>query len=414
MAAAPPTQRDEDIVAYASFVGLRNDIDPERLSLEELAQADNVDIDKSGRVSRRVGRTKLSAVATHSLWSDKNLLGFCVQGSQLMQVNPLTYALTPVRTDLTAGLRVSYAGVNGVAYLSNGAQTGVVQNGLARSWGLPVPPLPFATLGTGNMPAGTYQYVTTYVRVDGQESGARRAAKIDVGANGALVFTLVPSVDPGVVSQNVYLTTPNGSMLYQALTVPNATTSATYANDTSELNYELKTQYLSAPPVGHLAAYYRGRMYMAVDDVIFPSQPYAYELFDLREFIPMPGRVTLMAGMEDKELYERGHNSGFFLGTDATCGILVGSDPSTFQYVPKTDYGAVMGAVDFVDGSLYGDNSVGARMLPMWLSTQGVCVGMPQLEIRNLTRSRYGFPVGAAGAALFMPGPNRFIAVSNF
>jgi hypothetical protein len=81
--------------------------------------------------------------------------------------------------------------------------------------------------------------------------------------------------------------------------------------------------------------------------------------------------------------------------------------------VPKTPYGAIEGALDFVDGSLFGDDSAGAKQLPVWLTTQGLCVGLPDMTIRNITRSKYVFAAAGQGAALFMPGPNRFIASAN-
>jgi hypothetical protein len=49
----------------------------------------------------------------------------------------------------------------------------------------------------------------------------------------------------------------------------------------------------------------------------------------------------------------------------------------------------------------------------MWLSTQGICVGQPDLSIRNLTRSKFTLSASGSGAAVFMPGPNRFLASHN-
>lgn len=418
--AASPQQRDPDVVAYEAFAGVRNDVAAERLGPSDLYIGQNVDLDNSGRVARRGGRTRLSATATHSLWADGGVLGLCVQGTDLKKL-ALDYALTVVRSGLTAGLPMSYSKVNDSVYFTNGRENGVLENGVARSWGLPVPVLPAVTVGAGLLPAGVYQYVTTYVRNDGQESGAGLAGLVTVPANGALLFTLTPSsnsqiVDSTLAYRNIYISPPNGDVLYHALQVAASATAATYANNALELTYELKTQFLSPPPAGHLAGYYSGRMYVAVDDALYPSEPFAYELFDLRNYIPMNGRCTLIAPMEDKERIPGGGgmNSGFFLGTDRNCGILVGNSPEAFQYVPKTDYGAIEGALDYVDGTLFGDGSTGARRLPMWLTTQGICIGMPDMEIRNTTRNRYSFTAAGRGAAVFQPNPNRFIAVSNF
>ena len=155
-------------------------------------------------------------------------------------------------------------------------------------------------------------------------------------------------------------------------------------------------------------------MYVAVGDVLYPSSSFGYELFDLREYIPLDGRITLLAPLTDKEMIiDRGLGSGLFIGTDRSCGVLAGTSPENFQYVPKSDYGAIPGALAYVDGALFGDDSLGARQLPMWLTTQGICIGMPEMAIRNLTRSHYTIPAAGLGAALFMPGPNRFLATAN-
>jgi hypothetical protein len=104
---------------------------------------------------------------------------------------------------------------------------------------------------------------------------------------------------------------------------------------------------------------------------------------------------------------------GVFVGTDRSCGALVGKGPFDFEYVQKLNYGAIEGASALVDGSLYGDHAQGARMLPMWLTTRGICVGLSDMEIRNITRTRYRIAASGKGAAIFMHGPNKLILTSN-
>lgn len=430
MADSAASPRDPDVVSYGSFAGVRNDVSSERFGPADLDACDNVDIDNTGKLQRRAGYTKRNAVATHSLWSDGEALGFCVQGTTLKKI-ALDYALTTVRSGLTADFRMAYAKINGNVYFSNARETGVYTPSGARSWGLPVPPLPAVSVGYGGLKAGEYQFVLTYVRTDGQESGAGVAGRVTIPGStpttehadleplnlgaGAIIFTLPVPTDTDIAYKNIYISPPNGDKLYLAMTVAAAATTATYAGTTQEFSYDLKTQFLQAPPAGHLVGYYSGRAYVAVDDTLFYSEPYAYELFDLRNYISMNGRITLIAPLEDKESLEApGLNSGLFLGTDRNCGVLVGNSPETFQYVPKVDYGAIEGALDYVDGSLFSDGAFGARRLPMWLSTQGVCIGVPGMEIRNLTRNRFSFTAAGRGAAVFQPNPNRFVAISNF
>lgn len=420
-----PTRRgDADVIAFSAFNGLRNDVpserfnghdtDPAKRTAADLAAAVNVDIDKSGAVARRAGYSRVVTGASHSLWaSPTENLCLVVQGNALCRLRT-DYGTTVLRT-LTGTDRVSYYAVNDRVYFSNGVDTGVVSEGAARSWGLAVPPLPGVAVTVGSLPAGRYQFAMTFVRTDGQESGAPLAGLIEVPAGAGLAFSLPVSSDPGVKTKRLYLSAPDGETLYQASEVANATTSATYAGDTFELVIPLETQFLGPPPAGQLVAYYRGRMWVAAGDTLYPSEPYAYELFNYRNYLQFDSRITLLAPMEDKESVDSpASRSGFFVGTDSSCGVVVGSSPEDFSYVAKTTYGAVLGALDYVDGSLFSDHGTGARALPLWLTTQGVCVGRPDMQIENLTRARYSFACAGQGAALFMPGPNRFIATANF
>lgn len=406
-------QRDEDVVVYSAFGGLRNDVSPERFGVGDLVVATNCDLDKTGRISRRAGYTSVAAGDRHSLWAsqDQELCLF-VEGNALKRL-AVDYSATALRTLVGVGERMSYAEVNGLVYFSNGIDTGVVQNGAVRSWGLLIPALPGVAVGTGNLPAGQYQFTITHQRADGQESGAPLAGVVDVPENGALTFQIPVSYDANVAGSVIYISAPNGDDMYLAGEVANSVTNWRYAGNTQEFSDPVDSQFMMPAPAGQVVAYYRGRMFVAVGDVIYPSQEYAYERFDMREYIPMDGRVTLLAPMEDKESAGGVSHSGFFVGTDKSCGVIIGAGPADFQYVPKTGYGAILGALDFVDGSVFGDNSLGARQLPMWLTTQGICVGKPDMMIQNITRTKYSFTAAGQGAAIFMAGPNRFIVSSN-
>jgi hypothetical protein len=407
-------QRDQDVVTYEAFTGLRNEVTPERFTPADLSHADNVDLDKTGRLSRRKGYASVLAGSMHSLWADdQQEICLFAQGNQLNQLST-TYSVVPVATLQGVGNPVSYQRVSDRVYYNNGVDTGILENGAVRSWGMAPPSIPGAVATVGAMPAGTYQYSLTYLRGDGQESGAALAGVVTVPDVSGLAFVLPASADPGVVTKALYLSTPDGEVLYLAALIPAATTQYTYTGDTLELNLPLATQFMGSAPAGQLIAHYRGWMFVAVGDTLYASQPYAYELFDLREYLQLDGQITLLAPMVDKEMLDgAGRSSGFFIGTDRSCGVLVGNDPKDFQYVPKTAYGAIAGALDYVDGSLFGDDTSGGRDLPMWLSTQGVCIGMPDMQVKNLTRSKFGFTATGQGAALFQPGPNRFIATYN-
>lgn len=406
--------RDQDVVTFAQFGGLRNDVSPERFDLGDLAAADNIDIDKSGALARRAGFTLRRAGAPHSLWADETeTICMFVEGGSLKQLASDLTTASVLASLSDAVSPVSYARVNDRVYFGNGRDKGIFEAGAVRAWGMPVAPLPAASAAVGQMPAGDYQFAMTWLRIDGQESGCGIAGRITLPAGGGIMFT-VPAAPLGDIAAAIlYVSPANSDTLLQAQTVGPGE-NVVWQTDPAALSLPLATRHMGPPPAGHLVAHYRGHMFVAIDDTIFISSPYGYELFDLRSYLQLDGRVTLMAPFMDKERnLTSGDASGFFVGTDRSMGVISGTHPDEFQYVPKVDYGAVPGTLQQVDGSLVRDGGSGARKLPMWLSTKGVCVGLPDLLINNLTRSRFSFDVGGQGAAVFLPDPNRFIATAN-
>jgi len=392
-----------DGVKYKAFSGLRNNVESERFTPADLLIADNVDIDKSGRLARRQGFTRRNATAAHSLWASGTQALF-VSGTQLMRLNAdfTTSALSSV-----SGATMSYCQAGERVYFSDAAISGVFESGVTRSWGLAVPAAPGAALVTGSLMAGRYQCAITSVRTDGQESGAGLATEVIVAGNQSIRITLPTLADTSVASRNIYMTTPNGELLYLAATLPRTTlTSDLTASTVAALTFQLATQFLQPAPAGQLVAYYKGYMLVAAGNVLYMSEPFAPELFDLRNYIDLGAPITLLAPLEDK-----GGAGGLFVGTSAGCGILAGSGPDDFQYVAKTGYGAIPGTLAYAEGVSIGDGSLGARPIPLWLSTQGICMGTPGLEIDNLTRGSYNFAASGTGAGLFIPEAERYIAL---
>lgn len=405
-------ERDRDVVTYAQFSGLRNDVDPERFELGDLAVADNLNIDKTGQMSRRGGFTQRVAGSTHSIWADETeTICMYVEGGTLkhMQPNLTGVAVTALQDAVSP---MAYMRVSDRVYFANGQDKGVFENSAVRTWGLPVAPLPGATTAFGQLPAGTYQFAMTWLRSDGQESGCGLAGVIELDAGGGIRFVVPPAPQADIVAAVLYVSPANSDKLLEAVTVEPGTTT-TWQTDPASLSRPLDTQFYGPPPAGHLVAHYRGHTFVAVGDTIFISKQYGYELFNLRRYLQLDGRITLLAPHTDKETSDVGRGSGFFVGTDRSMGVMAGSDPDSFQYTPKLDYGAVPGALRYVDASIVRDGGGGGRKLPMWLSAKGVCLGLPDMLINNLTRARFEFAAGGRGAAVLLPNPNRFIATSN-
>lgn len=406
-------ERDQDTVTYLGFTGLRNNIASERMAITDLVTAVNVDLDNSGRLSRRAGYTSvLAGTRVHSMWADESEdVCLYVAGSALRRLNA-DYTSTLVRSAVS-DLPVAYTRVNDLVYFANEAISGVydITAGAARAWGMDAPASVGITASVGVLSGGVYQVTMTYLAADGRESGAGLAQAIHVNDGSSLILWLPVSTDPQVVAKIVYVTTADGDMLYELATVGAAVTSATYNG--GALSRPLNTQFLSPAPAGQAVAFYRGRMFVACGDALYPSSAFGYELFDLREHLQLDSRITMLAPLMDKENSDVSQNSGFFIGTERSCGVLVGSGPENFQYVPKLSYGAIPGTVAMVDGTLFADGSSTARLIPLWLTQRGICAGLPNMQVQNLTRAKYDFSATGQGAAMFRHEQSRYIVNFN-
>lgn len=113
--------------------GVNVKVDPVRLKYDPqtgvqfLAQAVNVDIDDSGRISRRKGLRSIAAVSNaHSLWSTRDQSrAYVVVGAGLYSLAD-DGNLSIVKVGLTYGAKGYYAQVNDQVYFSNGYEKGII------------------------------------------------------------------------------------------------------------------------------------------------------------------------------------------------------------------------------------------------------------------------------------------------
>lgn len=122
---------------FKGALGINNKIDPVRVKynpetgVQELASAVNVDIDSTGRISRRKGYTLKLALASHSLFSCGNYCLF-VSGDALRVLEP-NYTSNPIR-NVTRGAKVSYVKIKDDTYYANGYQKGIVRDKVSYTW----------------------------------------------------------------------------------------------------------------------------------------------------------------------------------------------------------------------------------------------------------------------------------------
>lgn len=377
---------DKDIFTFVEFDGLRNTVEAESMSFSDLVAATNVDVTDAKRLRRRKGfGAPVVSGPCHSFWSD-GMLALVVADNALKAINP-DYSTTTLRTGLAHGAALEYAAVGNRVFFSSDYDNGVFQDGQVRGWGISIPALPTVAVGTGQLPAGRYQYVTTFVRDDGQESGAPRAGTIDLATPSGLLFSGFGVPPAGIESINLYLSPPDGDALYLATTIPAAATAAIVITQPDAV-HPIPTQFLSPPPVGAHIAYAGGRTWVAVGSRVYYSEPAAPELFDLRKHYQFEARVTMLATLED----------GIYIGTETEVGWVAGADPAKSEYIQKTTYGAIPGTLAVGNVDDYGPTS-GGKVL-YFATLGGLMRGTSGGALENLTRARYRYPAATRGAGI--------------
>jgi len=325
-----------------------------------LRNAVNVDILDSGKVRQRQGHVlKLAATSAHSLWSDDDNAYF-VEGNQLKRLNP-NHTATVIGTVNTGLNHLSFQKINNEIYFSSKTARGKLSNGVLKQWGVEVPTTPPAlTLYTGTLGKGTYFAAVTFVADDGRESGTSVHSSITLDDVGGIAIIALPvPTDSSIHKKRIYLSTPNGELLYLAKEVDAATQ---FVNITTlELRQECRTHHLSPPPFSKALTYANGRAFMvdAIDPtIVWFTEPLSYEHVDKRKnYYRFDAPVTLIAGTSSGSgLYVCAESTYFFanagtLGQDSKVLVLgfgafaesLSIIPTTKEPIWMTERGAVIG-----------------------------------------------------------------------
>jgi hypothetical protein len=387
-------------ITFRAFAGINNLLPAERIrSLPtqdnatcELVDAVNVDIDNSGRISRRSGTEQKVAGAAHSLWSNGDLCMF-VQGNRLMQLQP-DFSTNILAAGLVEDMPVCFVEAAGNIYWSNGQQSGAFVNGRGRPWGMPVPPNPGIESIFGNLTAGDYQIAMTWRRDDGEESGAGMAEKITLGDNGGLRITWTPPADPGITDACLYLTEPNGEQLYRVFVAPAANGNADITS--AQLALPLNTQWLDQPPAGQCLAYHRGRIYIASGAFLYATTALGYGLCDLRDYLAVDDTtIRFLASVEH----------GLFVGTESAVYFLAGDKLEDLALTVAVDAPAVARSAVNAEGVIVtGDANLAGQQVAIFATALGIYVGLEDGGVINMTQAAYRFDATATGAGLFRSG----------
>jgi hypothetical protein len=276
--------------------------DPEK-GVVDLATAYNVDIDSSGRISRRKGLTLIDSWNTHSIFCDGGVCLF-VCGTALYRLNS-DYTRTGIRSGLTLGARMCYVQVGNKVFYANGFEYGYVEG------------------------------VTSYY--------------------------------------------------WEASAYVGPITSRTF----------------SSPPLGITQLeYYKGRIFCSKDDVLWFSEPFAWDWFDMASnYIQFRGNIRFLKaayGSTDRD------SDGIYVGTDYGVEFLEGDAPDKFSREQVSDSTPVYGTCVRAEAAKVAEGGTGKVVF--WTAQNGIWMGKANGQAACVTKGRLKLPSALFGSAVYHDG----------
>lgn len=327
------------------------------LQHDVLRRAVNADVLDSGRMKRRKGSTQaLSASGSHSLWADGTQAYF-ILANQLRKF--MVNGTSSVIGEFLAGVnKVSYHSVNGCIYMTCKTARARMLNGTLSSWGIEVPSSPpTMAASAGILTAGTYFACLTYLLADGRESGASLLSTITLPVDGGITTLSMPNpVDANVTKKRLYLSHSDGDVLYMAAEVGRMDQFVSCG--TEPAGAQLRTAYLSPPPMGKELEYYNGRIFIV--DAADPSIVWFTEALDydhvnlLKNYYQFAAPVSVIAAVGD----------GLYVCSDQTYFISGAGSPDAARRI-ILEFGAIEGSASSLP------NSADA----IWMSVHGPVIG---------------------------------------
>jgi hypothetical protein len=288
---------------------------------------------------------------------------------------------TPIAQDF-GSTPVCYADAAGSTYLSNGYVSYRIFQGALRAWGIETPARQpdAAYANIGILSIGTYLISCTFVDADGEESGCELPTVAVLTALGGIQLTNMPApLSAQALFVRVYMSTVDGSILYRQVDLPAGTTEYTITAATSD-GAVLRTELLNPVPPGTSIAHCKGRMYSALGNVLYYSEPLWYGLCSLNtNFQMFPAPITLLVAVPDG-LFVCADKTYFYAGADSQDPLRV-----------VAPYGAVANSASLIPNSTD----------VMWLSTRGLVRAATDGSLKALTEGAIAMQFAGDGASIY-------------
>ncbi|MBF0339452.1 MAG: hypothetical protein HQL95_00635 [Magnetococcales bacterium] len=361
--------------------------DPARLKPGELVRAVNVDIHNDGMLSQRGGTTRVFSGRCRSVFgSSQGLLFAEEENLYLMNAD---HNAKVMRADLDPSLPLTYAEVAGEVLYSNTVITGSIRQGQSEPWGPPTPDAPMLSMTpSGRIPPGRYRAVVTFFDAAGRESGASESSNVvefKEVRNGLSVRP--PAMSDGVYGVGVYLS--SGTNFFR---VGLSTSCGEVRVDVFNQADHLKSQFFETAPPGHIIRFYRGRVYVATDNLVFYSEPAPnFHHFSDENVFQFDGKVLLMEPVADG-IYVADHDTFFLSGTDP--------EEMTINKVGQAR--VVPGSSVVIDAKHLGVEKIQGPVAAWFTEKDGLIVGLSNMngDLLQLTSGRFAIPDGLEGMGM--------------
>jgi hypothetical protein len=138
----------------------------------------------------------------------------------------------------------------------------------------------------------------------------------------------------------------------------------------------------TGPVTGNHLAVYFGRMLIAVENVLWWSEPYNFGLYDpAASFVQFHTKIRMMKPVD----------GGLYLSTEKKTYFLAGRSPLAWVSRTVCGYPAIDWAVsgNYMDGA---DLGLDPGQYAVWASREGAILGSPDGAVRNLNKRKIIYP----------------------
>lgn len=359
----------------------------------------NVIVADDGKVSRIDGYTKVyDGYEPHSVIG-YGARGFFVDQTELLAVELYSNGTLSEPLTVFAGLQfdapLAHCLIEPDIYVSDGQLAlRISPQNVVSPWSLPMPATPTAALSAGGtLQPGRYQFALSYRAVTGEEGPLSGIKTVDV-AEGQQVTLGFPAGD-AAHRVLVYMTKANGTelLLYESKL---GTSTSALVNQTRALGRPSPTNGLEQMPAGRFAAYFAGRLLVAVYDALVWSEPMHYGLTAFEYNYTLFSEPITGIGVIGE------NTDGFFVGQLSRTYFVRGGNPAEAQPAEVYPAGMVPGTLTHVPGARLPLENPPTVPVPVWLATNGVlCAGLQDGTVLPLNESRFAANVGSEGASVF-------------